>query len=60
MDVIDLVFLIFTIKLVKDVEDEYDLVEEAFLMEQNDVEDPIIDDYEINYNQLSEVKQIKA
>jgi len=42
--------------VVKDVEDEYDLVEEAVLMEQNDVEDPIIDDYEINYNQLSELK----
>ncbi len=60
MDVIVLVSLIFIITTVKDVEDDYDFVEEAILMEQNDVEDPIIDDYEINYNQLSEVKQIKA
>ena len=38
-------------------EDDYDLVEEAILMEQNIVKDPIIDDYEIDYNQLSEVIQ---
>ena len=42
---------------VKVEEDDYDLVEEAILMEQNIVKDPIIDDYEIDYNQLSEVIQ---
>ena len=43
--------------LVEVEEDDYDLVEEAILMEQNIVKDPIIDDYEIDYNQLSEVIQ---